>query len=347
MCVFIFLLPAHFDSWITLAKEIRQLYTLDPIQDTTFAPPSLDTAPAVVVPQPMAPAAPVPRDLSTPASDLTGPIRPARKSRTTSVNKRVTANAATPKNASTLQVEGSQVQSPEVDVSQDIPKVAPPRVPTLPSDMPQVNATLAEPNVPIVAITPPDVAPVPAEAPDDSMSDSLSYTSTLPEIFDVGADDSAPPATGPWMIIDHFTGEVTVDDGQSPPVPDAQVIPTTAGPSPAGVEVAITPRSGVNYLVETSPELLFEDEDVRPQWLMTAVKSFFRFVPYFGGLGKVVDLYLAQEARLRYPQLVCTCSFYFIISVLTISVRSSRTSIWKPAHRDCHIYEMGQEVRPR
>lgn len=348
----ILLLPAHLDLWITPAKEIRQLYTLDPIQDTTVAPPPLDTAPAVTVPQLTAPNAPVPRVLSAPTPDSTGPIRVARKSRMktrplpTRTNKRAPASTTTPTNTGAPQ---SQVESPDVDVSQDIARmhqVDPPQVHTLPSDIPQANATHVEPNVPVVATIPSDITPVPADVPDDGMSDSLSYTSTLPEIFDTGTDDSAPPATGPWMIIDHFTGEITVDDDQSPPVPDAPTIPNThSDPSPAVVKVAIAARSGVPYLVETPPTLLDEDKDVRPQWLMTAIGTFFPFVPYVGGLGKVVDLYLAQEARLGYPQLVCAHSSYFIIYILTISVHSSPTSIRKPAHRDCRIYEMGQKVR--
>lgn len=136
----------------------------------------------------------------------------------------------------------------------------------------------------------------------------MSYTSTIPDVFDVGLDDSAPPATGPWMVIDHFTGEMIVDEDQS--IPPPPVVPTIstipAGPSLAGVEVATVPRLGTTCLVERPPTLLFEDGDVRPQWLMTAVNAFLRFVPYVGGLGKVVDLYLAQEARLGYPKLVRT-----------------------------------------
>ena len=180
-----------------------------------------------------------------------------------------------------------------------------------PSDITQVDATPAKPNTSIIVTTTPDAVPLPAtqvpDDPNDNASDSMSYTSTLPEIFDVGMDDSAPLATGPWMIIDHLTGEVTIDDDQSTPPqpgPPALTAIIPAGPSLTGVEVAIAPRLGTAYLTESPPALLSEDEDVRPQWLMTAVNSFLRFVPYVGGLGKVVDLYLAQEARLGYPNLV-------------------------------------------
>ena len=117
------------------------------------------------------------------------------------------------------------------------------------------------------------------------------------------------------MIIDHFTGEMICDDDQ--PIPPAPTVPTTpATPAtralPAGVEIAIIPRLGTTYLVETPPTLLSEDEDVRPLWLITAVNSFLRFVPCVGSLGKVIDLYLAQEARLGYPESVRTLVLSFL-----------------------------------
>ena len=184
-----------------------------------------------------------------------------------------------------------------------------------------------EPNVLAAAVTPsPGATPLPAmQVDDDGVSDSISYTSTLPDVFDVGMDDSAPPATGPWVIIDHYTGEVIVDDDQSTtPAPDVPIVPTApTGPSLAGVEVATIPRLGTTYLVETPPTLLSEDEDVRPQWLITAVNSFLRFVPCIGSLGKVIDLYLAQEARLGYPALVCVIVLPFVTLVL-MSFQSTR-----------------------
>ena len=167
--------------------------------------------------------------------------------------------------------------------------------------------------------TTPQVEAPQEQLPDVDMSNDgasdKSYTSTLPDIFDTGMDDSAPPATGPWMIIDHFTGEVIVDDDQSTPhvpaIPAVEAVPTgLTGPSLPGVEVATAAQLGTPYLVENPPSLLSEDEDVRPQWLMTAVNAFLRFVPYVGGLGKVVDLYLAQEARLGYPDLVCALTLF-------------------------------------
>jgi len=104
---------------------------------------------------------------------------------------------------------------------------------------------------------------------------------------------------------------------------------------------------GAPYLVETPPVLLSEDEDVRPQWLITAVNNFLRFVPYVGSLGKVVDIYLAQEARLGYPKLVCVLVISFINYVLIIPVHSRSTSISQSTNRGCRVHEMGQEVLTR
>jgi hypothetical protein len=188
------------------------------------------------------------------------------------------------------------------------------------------------------------------QVPDDlnhNTSDSMSYTLALPEIFDVGMDDSAPLATRPWMIVDHLTGEVTIDDNQSTPpqpVPPALTAIIPASLSLTGVEVVIAPRLGTAYLTESPPTLLSEDEDVRPQWLMTAINSFLHFVPYVGGLRKVIDLYLAQEARLGYPNLVCALIYSLSYILLMMLVHSPPTSISKSAHQGCHIYEMGQEV---
>jgi len=348
------LLSVRFDSRITLAKEIRRLYTLNQIPD--FTQPILDAGPPVVDPKHTALNTPVPRvsstpapPLSTPAPDFTGPIRTPRKFRMRKgplparVNKRVLAGTTSTSlaDATISRTEEPQVQLPEANVSQDrAPQVNPLQATTLSSDIPQANVTPAEPSMSVIATNPLDITPVPAtEVANDSTSNSGSYTSTLPDVFDVGMDDSAPPATGPWMIIDHLTGEVIVDENQSThPAPD---VPT--GPSSTGVEVRTTPHSGAAYLVETPPILLSQDEDVRPQWLITAVNTFLRFVPCVGSLGKVIDLYLAQEARLGYPELVCTL-ILFVTAALTISVRSPSPSISQSTHRDCRIYEMGPEI---
>ena len=55
-----------------------------------------------------------------------------------------------------------------------------------------------------------------SQFPENNLSDGLSYTSTLPDVFDVGMGDLAQPATGSWMVIDHFTGEIIVDEDVPP-----------------------------------------------------------------------------------------------------------------------------------
>ena len=301
---------------ITPAKEDRKLYTLDPTPDATVAQPTPDATPTVTISESAVLTTPILKTSSTPAQ--TGPIRTASKPRpkrgplSTRPNKSGADKSDSPSTASPTNTTAPQVGAPfpEVDMSQvHTSQVNPPRTATLPSSASPVNATPVDPNVLAISTPPMDAAPPPAEEVlDDDASDNRSYTSTIPDVFEVGMDDSAPPATGPWMIIDHLTGEVIVDDNQS--TPPAPTVPTTlavsSGPSLPGVEVATALRLGTPYLVETPPTLLSEDEDVRPQWLITAVNSFLRLVPYVGSLGKVVDLYLAQEARLGYPELVRT-----------------------------------------
>ena len=147
--------------------------------------------------------------------------------------------------------------------------------------------------------------------PDDRAPDSGSYTSTLPDVFGLDMDDPNPLATGPWVAINHFTGQTIVSD-------DDLVIPAPAAPQ-TEIEIGILPRLGVHTIIETEPPtLLFEDEEVRPVWLISAVKEFLRYTPYYGRLAKAVDLFLAQEARLGYPNLVM-CSIFSMYRMLTSS----------------------------
>ena len=113
-------------------------------------------------------------------------------------------------------------------------------------------------------------------------------------------DDSESVVSGPWVAIDHFTGEIISDDDFAIPVPANYQ---------TGMEIGILPRLGIHTLTETEPPaLLTVDQDVRPDWLTGAVKIFLWYMPYYGGLGKVIDQFLAQEARLRHPAVVfCSC----------------------------------------
>lgn len=129
----------------------------------------------------------------------------------------------------------------------------------------------------------------------DYTPDGGSHTSILSEDFNIDINNSEPD---PWMAVDHFTGEAIIGDHDDPVIP-APTAPQTE------VETGILPRLGVHTILETAPPtLLFEDEDVRPDWLISAVRKFLRYIPYYGQLGKVVDLFLTQETRLGYPELV-------------------------------------------
>jgi len=140
--------------------------------------------------------------------------------------------------------------------------------------------------------------PLSSQPPGGDISDSLSYTSTLPDVFEVGMDDSASPATGPWMAIDHFTGEMIVGE---------EVLPvTSAAPSaPFDSVIQVEVTLGVPVLIQTPPPtLLFVDKDERPDWLIRSTNKFLQHVPYYMCLSKVVDLFFVQEARLGYPDKV-------------------------------------------
>ena len=132
--------------------------------------------------------------------------------------------------------------------------------------------------------------------PDDNASDGGSYTSTLPDVFNIDMDGPEPLVVGPWVAINHLTSEIIAGDDD----------PTVPNPTPqTGIETRILPCLGIHTITESEPPtLLFEDEDVRPEWLTLAVKEFLQYTPYYGQLGKVIDPFLAQEARLRYPNLV-------------------------------------------
>lgn len=274
-------------------------------------------APTAAVPQSTAPAVSIPNTSSPPIPASTGPIRTARKPKATPGPLPTRASERVPA-ITVRQAKVNTARSPAVGVSQlHASQVHPPQATALPPTEPNalIMATSPSDTASTTAMQDPNAAlpPVvqdsdaaPLQAMDEDPDDDRSYTSTLPDIFDVGSDDSAPQATGPWMIIDHYTGEIIVDANQSTsPPPNAPTIPAVPTGLP-GVEIAIAPHLGTAYLTETPATLLSEDEDVRPQWLLTAVNSFLRLVPCVGSLGKVIDLYLDQEARLGYPELVRT-----------------------------------------
>lgn len=210
------------------------------------------------------------------------------------LKQRVLANIA---NARASRVTAAQI---------DVPVVEPPLIAT-----PQIDMSQTQINVPVVGTSgltalnttgttdcSPDAV---TSTPDNHAFDNGSHTSTPPDAFDLDMDDLAPQSTGPWATIDHFTGQMIIND-------DDPIIPTPTAPQ-TGIEIGILPRLGIHTIAETEPPaLLFEDEDIRPEWLVTAVKEFLRYTPFYGRLAKVIDLFLAQEARLGYPNLVMRSS---------------------------------------
>ena len=134
-----------------------------------------------------------------------------------------------------------------------------------------------------------------SQFPENNLSDGLSYTSTLPDVFDVGMGDLAQPATRSWMVIDHFTGEIIVDEDVPP------AIPVPGAPPNSAIQVEVVPALGIPALIQTPlPTLLFSDQDVRPDWLLRSTRDHLQYTPYYMCLGRVVDLFLAQEVRLGY-----------------------------------------------
>lgn len=137
---------------------------------------------------------------------------------------------------------------------------------------------------------------------DSSQAAAKRTNGSTSDADDVEMEDSVTPAEKETIGINPTETAVNEDQTNTPPT---RAIPFT--PSFTGVQVATNTSLGLKYLVETPPTLLSKDEDVRPEWLAATIKIFLRrFVPCFGNLGKVVDLFLAQEARLGYPTLVRT-----------------------------------------
>jgi hypothetical protein len=156
--------------------------------------------------------------------------------------------------------------------------------------------------------------PLSSEFSEGNVSDGLSYTSTLPDVFDFDMDGLAPPATGPWTIIDHRTGEMIVDEEEVPPA--SLAVPGALSDPAIQVEVVL----GVAALVQTPPPaLLLADRDERPDWLIRSTNEFLKHAPYYMCLNEIVDLFFTQEAKLGYPDKVSKPCFSSCLRSLTTS----------------------------
>lgn len=127
--------------------------------------------------------------------------------------------------------------------------------------------------------------------------------SQLPKDNSGSASDTlAPPDS--LNIAPSTSSEMVVDD-----VPSAVTTPSSH-PCDSVIQVQSFPSLGVSSLVQTLPPvLLFADEDERPHWLLTSIKQHIQHTPYYLCFNRVVDLFLAQEARLGYPAKVSILTF--------------------------------------
>jgi len=253
------------------AKEERKLYTLDPISDVAATPPPV---PGVITPSlsnpPPASCTTGPvrtRRTTTQARMQTGPVPPALRPRVSkNIPSKIPAAKKNRANGTRSEANESQAVATQITIQPIAAEFVEPTQPTQPT---LNNGTPDEQQ-------PPPDSQLPEDVPDDA-----SHTSTHPDVSDVDMDDSAPPA-----VVDDDEGDTT-----APTVPSDLII-----------QVKINPALGIPVLIETPPPvLLFEDTDVRPEWLIRSIKDCLQYAPYYMCLSKVVDLFLTQEARLGYP----------------------------------------------
>lgn len=279
------------------AKEKRQRYTLGPILEETDAPPEASGATATPphYPRPPHTTGPERTKRTSVARMRTGPLPAHLKAKVlANIAKAKKTHVATAHNAPTT--DTPLVMTPQMGASQG-------------RSNPSIIGTSTPAELNTSDATNPLSATV-VSIPDNYTPSNRSHTSSLPDDFNMDVDDLEP---NPWTAIDHFTGEVIIGDDND------LVIPAPTAPQ-TDVETGILPRLGIHAILETDPPtLLFEDEEVRPDWLVLAVRKFLRYIPYYGRLSKVVDLFLAQEARLGYPDLVIYLHSPRCIPMLTTS----------------------------
>ena len=276
-----------------IAKQERQLYTLKLATDTTATLlPTCNTpsAPPNLLPVPHASSVGPVRNQrsSTQARMRTGPMTPALKAR---ILRNISSN--------TSKANVTQATIPPNDTGFVTPVDAGFVAPTESNFAASIGSTQLSHSA--LIDDPSDhhqQLPPSSDYSVDDISDNLSFTSSFPDPFNIAMDDSQPSATGPWMIIDHFTGEMIVDEELPSTAP---TIASTLFDTTIQVQTILN----VPTLVQAAPPtLLFEDKDERPDWLVWSTNEFLQHVPYYMCLGKVVDLFFTQEARLGYPEKV-------------------------------------------
>lgn len=145
-----------------------------------------------------------------------------------------------------------------------------------------------------------DTAPATGAESTEPAESTSSTTSTEPTepsepLDDFSDDDSSTLVPSSPDLTPLATDDMSVDEG---------VLSTTTSnvECSSAIQLRVIPALGVTTLVQTSLPALFNiDMDERPQWLLTAIHEFLQHGPYYLCLGKVVDLFLTQEARLGYP----------------------------------------------
>lgn len=139
-----------------------------------------------------------------------------------------------------------------------------------------------------------DEPPRSPQSPED-VSDDVPHITASPN----------PLGTMVYDLVSSESNKMSVDEVHP-------VATTTTSSVPCGfvIEVKTYLAAGTPSFVQTpQPDLLFADQDERPDWLLTAVNDFLQHMPYYLCLNKVVNLFLAQEARLGYPAKVNSPSF--------------------------------------
>jgi hypothetical protein len=153
-------------------------------------------------------------------------------------------------------------------------------------------------------------------------------------ISDNMSDTSATPESHPT---ESETSNMSIDE-EVPPV-----VTTSNAVCDAVIQLTVNHSLGFSALVETPlPTLLSADQDERPRWLLTSIRNHLRYGPYYACLSKVVDLFLAQEARLGYPVKVSKHSSIYVLTptdFVNPPVCSSCSAVWKPAYRSCLVHE--------